>query len=209
MGIVIKNNPIGIDKVITNLQEGMYTALIENGWTNYDCYHRAYKNVKNVGSGDYIPEVYTADSVQSGQYEEVLLNDRVNSTSFFIAGNNTPYDNSSGLFKNDISIIFQINSENLYSNVTHRADEEAKNDVIAAIKEAGYGKYITGIVTHVPDVYNEFDTSKLETDDMHPYFVFRVNLNVNVDYNCNYYCTYPIINDLSGGFEYILDFLMA
>ena len=207
MGIVIKNNPIGVDKVITKLQEYMYTELINNGWTNYECYHRAYRNIKTVGSGNYVPETYTASSVNTGQYEEVLLNDRNNSTSFFTVGNNTTSNN--GLFTTDISVIFQINTENLYSNVTHRADEEAKNDVVVSIKESGFGKYITSIVTQVEDVYNEFDYTNLETDDMHPYFVFRVNMTVPVDYKCDYYCTYPIENEVLGGFNYVLDFLLA
>ena len=195
MGIVIKNNPIGIDAEISRLNESIYTDLINDAqWTNYDAYHRAYKNPKSAG-GEYIPEAYTANN----NYEEVLLNDKENSTSFFITGSSLNY--ASGIYTAPVSLIFQVNTNNLYINTSHRADEESRNDVIKAVNDAGYSKYLLSIDTEVPNVYAEFSKENIDFTDMSPYHVFRLNFEIPVSYDCYYACKY------GGGFEYVLDFV--
>tara|TARA_R110000764_G_scaffold72464_4_gene148646 strand:+ start:3401 stop:4012 length:612 start_codon:yes stop_codon:yes gene_type:complete len=196
MGYVTKVNPIGVDIVINNIIESMYEGLESAGWTNYEAYHRCYKNPVD-GEGQYIPEAYTAESVNQHDYREVLMDDNKRSSSFFITGDSTSYDN--GLFKVPISIIFQLNSQELYDQLVSRADEEARNDAIVSIREGAYGSSITSIDTSIPVVYSEFKTENIAFTDMSPLHVFRVNLSVDVDYSCDYYCTYPVGD---GGFDY-------
>tara|TARA_R110002126_G_scaffold57442_1_gene152194 strand:+ start:5614 stop:6225 length:612 start_codon:yes stop_codon:yes gene_type:complete len=198
MGYVTKNNPIGIDIVINDIIESMYDNLISAGWSNYEAYHRCYKNPKN-NDGLFIPEAYTSKYDGGNEYEEVLLNDKFSSTSFFLTGSTTEY--SDGNYKVPLSIIFQLNSVELYPKLGHRADEEARNDAIVSIRNSPEGKNIKSIVTDVNNVYSEFDTEGINFSDMSPFHVFRVNLEVLVDYSCDYYCTYPV----GGGFGYVND----
>lgn len=198
MGFVTKNNPIGVDIVINGIIESMYENLIEFGWKEYTAYHRCYKNPKDK-DGKYVPEAYTSKFDGDNEYSDVLFDDTQISTSFFITGNSTNYDN--GIYTVPLSIIFQLNSLKLYSKLGHRADEESRNDAIVAIQDGPYGNGITSIVTHLPDVYAEFDTEGIVFTDMSPFHVFRVNLDVQVDYSCDYYCTYP----KGGGFQYVID----
>jgi hypothetical protein len=203
MGYVTKNQPIGSDIVINEIIKTMYESLIDSGWTGYEAYHRVYKNPK-AGGNLYTPEAYTEQSENSnGDYQEVLLDDNQNSTSFFVTGDTTTYTN--GIYKLPISVIFQVNLKELYGDIEHLPDEEARNDAIVAIRKSVNGRSnITSVVTHVPNVYNEFDTSQSRLDDMFPFHVFRINMEVPVNYNCCYKCTYGE----SGGFQYVLNFGM-
>jgi len=194
MGYVVKNSPIGVDIVINDIIESMYEGLTDAGWQNYEAYHRAYKNPKRDGE-KFIPEAYT----KSNEYEEVLLNDELYSSSFFITGSNTTSEQ--GNYSVPLSVIFQVNLNELYKNVEHRADEEARNDAIVSIKNGPIGNKITSIVTDLPKVYEEFDTLGMNFNDMEPFHVFRVNMEVLVDYSCDYFCTHGD----GGGFDYIFD----
>ena len=196
MGFVTKINPIGVDRVINDIIESMYDTLIENGWSDYEAYHRVYKNAVD-SSGQFIPEAYVADSVDQHDYREVLMDDTKRSTSFFLTGDSTNREN--GNYKIPLSIIFQLNSQELYDRLVTRADEESRNDAIVAIENGPHGTEITSIVTSIPEVYAEFVTDNITFTDMSPMHVFRVNLEVIVDYSCDYYCTYP---DGQGGFNY-------
>jgi hypothetical protein len=193
MGYITKNNPIGVDVVINNIIESMYLDLVKYGWTGYEAYHRVFKNPKDNGDL-FVPEAFTGFQDGDNDYSEVLLDDTRTGTSFFLTGSSTTYTNGNHLVP--LSIIFQLNSVELYPNLGHRADEEARNDVVVALQNAGYRD--VEIVTEIANVYNEFDTSNIAFDDMNPYHVFRINLNATVDYSCNYYCTYPD----RGGFQY-------
>lgn len=199
MGFITKNNPIGIDIVINDIIEPMYNELIEFGWTGYEAYHRAYKNPKS-NEGLFVPEAYTGQKDGDNEYTEVFYDDTKTATSFFLTGSTTTRTN--GNYTVPISIIFQLNAEELYENLGHRADEEARNDAIIAIERSVVGSRITSIVTEVKDVYAEFDTSRINFTDMSPFHVFRINLDVIVDYSCDYFCTYPA----GGGFQYTFNF---
>lgn len=196
MGYVVKQNPIGIDIVINDVIESMYDSLIDSGWTDYEAYHRVYKNAKD-SSGNFIPEAFVADSVNQDDYREVLFDDNKRSTSFFLTGDATTRE--SGNYKVPMSVIFQVNCQELYDRLVGRADEEARNDAIVAIEKNSHGVNITSIETSIPVVYSEFVTDNVTFTDMSPMHVFRINMDVLVDYSCDYYCTYP---EGLGGYDY-------
>lgn len=200
MGYVTKNNPIGVDIVINDLVESIYDDLTSFGWTNYEAYHRVYKNPVSA-TGEFIPEAYTGESINQHDYKEVLMDDTYRSTSFVLTGDNTTFEN--GLYSIPLSIIFQVNCQELYDQLTHRADEEARNDAIVAVQRALPSSRLESIVTSIPVVYSEFKTDNITFTDMTPYHVFRVNTSVLVDYSCDYFCTY--LSDEDTGFNYRFD----
>lgn len=198
MGYVTKEHPIGVDCIINSLNESIYESLKESGWENYDAYHRCYKTP--INSSEYIPEAFTeVSNKRNGEYQDVLMQTGLN-TSFFITGNTTTP--ISGLYMMPISIIFQVNCEELYFNVvSHRADEEARNDAIVAVQNSSFGNDITAIHQDINQVYAEFSKESIKFDDMNPYHVFRIDLNVSVDYCSSHKNKYP--NTENQGFNYV------
>ena len=111
MAIVSKTVPKGVDSVIEAIQQYLYPNLIGEGWTNYECYPRANKNVK---TDSLIPEV----SEDQKNYVEVLMNDKFQATSFFLVDDNVPFDNEERLFVQNVSLIFQVNLVDLFPSIT-------------------------------------------------------------------------------------------
>ncbi len=205
MGIVVMSNAIGIDQSISKIQERLYGWLTTTGgWdaSQYQSYHRAYKNNSRNG---VIPEAFTEKSTAQNEYQEVLLNDNLDSNSFFIVGDDIP--TNEGMHIVPLSVIYQINLDSVYGTESFRVDEPARNDVIVGLQQCPLvGELgIKSVVTGVENVYREFNTEKLELDNMHPFHVFRIDMEITVDYNCGYIAC---LKESTGqtGFSYILDF---
>lgn len=130
--LVRKQNPVGIDKVLDALQNVIYTSLTDCcKWSDYVSYPRVYKNPKKDESGSiyHIPEHYTGDN----EYVEVLYNDNHNATSFILMSDEYELYPPEPI-KRTIEIVFQLDIANLYGDIPHRADEEARIDIIKAIR---------------------------------------------------------------------------
>ena len=163
MAIVRKTDPVGIDAVVNDLQ----TQLETLGWTTYDNYPRAYKNKTENG---IIPERYTQD----GNYLEVLFNDKLNASSFFLMDdtlNPTPFGQQ---IEGGLSIIFQVKLDKLKPLIAHRADEEIRNAVIIALRKNKYAWEFSSVVTGIDNVYAGFDLTQITYDDTSYFHVFRV-----------------------------------
>lgn len=185
MATVLKTDPKGIDFIIDSLQKKTFTELTAVGgigWTDYESYHRAYKNPQ---SGSTIPEIYTT----SGNYLEVLFDDTFSATSFVLSEDSrTKIDHE--VYAQDISIIFQAQLDKLYPSIDHRADEEMHADIVTAINAAGFQKDITEVTTGVSNVYSELSltgdlSSLVSLDDMSFFHVVKVDLTITYGFdNC-------------------------
>lgn len=174
MSVIRKTTPVGRDILIDHLQLWLYNQL---SLTNYDSYHRVYKNDTEKG---IIPEKYN----NNGDYHEVLFNDDYNATSFFITEDEV--DNNNGAFSSDVSIIFQVNLSKVYPSITHRADEEFINDVSLLLKRERFGFEFVNIQTGIDNVYREFNKTDIKWDNIGEFFVVRFNLKLgNYSYSCN------------------------
>lgn len=172
MNLTTKIAPKGIDIVVDEIQAHLNTEL--STWTNFNCYPRAYKEETKNGVIPMINE-------DGSEYTDVFFNDGVDGSCFFYVE-----DSRSAVhgYFNDVtlSIVFQVQLDELYSTV-HRADEEANNEVIIALKKLTDYE-IVSLVTGLKNVYSEFDTSSVEFDDVGNFHVFRVDLKVIVNNNC-------------------------
>ena len=204
MGFVLKNQPIGIDKIINKINSELYSNLTTSaGWTGYEAYHRAYRNDSANG---IIPEVYTGESIDQNDYKEAYLDDRDNASSFFLVSENN--DITHNQEKIDVEIYFKVKLTSLYSELSHRADEEARNDVKVALKNMPYVSSVGQTITGIRNVYSEFRQDNIKYDDMQPFHVFKINITINPIYNCYWTCEYTRDNDNSG-FQYYLNFGLA
>jgi hypothetical protein len=183
--LILKESPVGIDTVINNINNLVFTELdwlsTNDNPINYTAYHRALKNPRN---GGIVPEVYEIDEgTRSGEYTEALYDDRLNASSFFyVEDTQTPIDNGR-LFNTTVSMVFQVNLDVVADNVKHRGDAEIHRVVVNAINKGIYGK-VSGVVTGIPNVYSEFDQSQIEFTDMHPFHCFRVDIDVSYAFDC-------------------------
>lgn len=180
--IYIKDEAVGIDIVINEVQKVVSEAL---QWSNYNGYHRAYKNETSNG---IVAEVYKIGNQQfNGDYEEVFNDDRIDASSFFL----TPDINTTGddgrIFSPTISMIFQVNLSRL-EGFDKRNDEEVHRKVVLAVNSSVNAK-IESIETGISNVYSGLDSSQLKYDDMQPFHCFKANISVNFDYNCCTSCS--------------------
>lgn len=175
--LVRKVNPIGIDKIIDSMQVKLDGSVLSStgSWDNFP---RAYKNPKASNSRGYIPECYD----ENGEYIEVLMNDKVTMTTFFIQGDGKEYIETQ--LKSDFSLIVQCSDlVEKFPSVVHRADEELIHLFLDVLKNTP-GVKIESIELGIDDVYREFDKSNLKLDDMGYYFVFRINMTTNYGVQC-------------------------
>ena len=169
MGLIRKNNPKGVDCWIDFVQNKLYNHLTNVcGWSKWQSNHRAYINPRN---GSNIPEVYDGN----GEYKEVLYNDNFNITSFFLADDTAPEDNT-GYIQRGVSLIVQMDINRTYPSVRHRADEEAHFDVRNALSKIPQVRDISLLVGQ-SNVYSEFGINGF--DDMSDCHVFRFNMQAS------------------------------
>jgi hypothetical protein len=181
--IYIKENPVGIDILINDIQIAVSSAL---GWSNYNAYHRAYKNESASG---IIPEVYKLPPQGVvGEYEEVFTNDNLSASSFFYTEDTISSIDVGRLFSTTLSMVFQCDLAEL-EGTDNRFDEEVHRKVVLAINESTDGK-VESVITGISNVYTEFNTSQVQWTDMQPCHVFRVDISANYEYNCCIDCRY-------------------
>jgi len=170
--IYTKENPIGIDIPIQNLQKYLYGKLCKI-WgiseDEYTSYCRVYRNQTKDG---YIPEFYKGNN----EYSESLPDDRVSALSFFSMTEKAT--NNMGAITQNVALIFSVNIEKLNKNVPHRADEEIRQDVIELVNSRLFGFEFLSIETGIKNVFKEYKTEGIKFNDMHPYHCFRLNLKI-------------------------------
>jgi hypothetical protein len=185
--LITKTNPVGIDNAIQKLQTQIHTTLVtkwglgsEEENKLYQCYGRCYRNKKDNG---YIAEIFTGGI----DYRDAYWDDSLKALSFF--GVSDRIEEEIGKAKADVHLVFFVNLAKLKPSISHRADEEVRQDVINAIGRYSYGFDYTGYETSLENVLREYPGSRreegLKAVDMQPVHCFRINLKVSYNPNKN------------------------
>lgn len=177
--LITKTAPVGLDIAIQAAQTKLHAALLLK-WgidtADYRCYGRCYRNKKDNG---YIAENYEGN----GEYKEVYWDDSLKAVSFFGSAANVQMDVSS---KVDVHLIFFVNLAKLKPALVHRADEEVRQDVVAAIGKTCHGLELQSIETWLENVLREYPGSRRENRlnvvDMQPQHCFRINFTMYYNY---------------------------
>ena len=181
--LIQKDNPVGIDALIQDMQKQMHDQLLLKWSLNtdvYNAYGRCYRNKTNDG---YIAENYTGNN----EYKEVFWDDNLSVISFY--GTDGKADYAQGQTIN-VHQVFFINIKKVKPSITHRGDEEVKADIISVVKAGPYGLSITGFEQFTENVLREYPGSRRERRlaavDMHPLMCFRLNFKLlyDIDQNC-------------------------
>lgn len=179
--LVVKDNPVGADWHIQKVQAAMYAKLAAK-WNTalYNAYGRCYRN-KN--DGGYIAEVY----IGNNEYKEVYWDDSLAAISFFGINNikNSGTNNTA-----DVHLVFFVDLAKLKPDITHRADEEVRQDVHQAVGKNSFGLTFQSVDLWIENVLKEYPGSRrddrLKAVDMHPVHCFRFNYTLT--YNPNKTC---------------------
>ena len=178
MALILKDSPVGVDKSVDVIQRAIYKGMVTDGaWTNYESYHRAYKNETDDG---IVPELFTGNG---SDYVDAYMDDKFTVTSFFLVPDNIP--NNEDVRTANISIIFQVNLGRLYTTAPHRFDAEMHNQIETILN--GLDGRFSFIDTHTSlnDVYEGLDTNKVRLNDTHPCHVVRFEVEANYIPECN------------------------
>jgi hypothetical protein len=175
MNLTQKTSPKGIDVVIDEIQTRLSTAI---SWTNFNSYPRIYKEEID---GKVMPMLYTG----SKEYQDVFTNDGINGSLFFYPEDTRGAINNGYFNDVTLSMIVQLDLGTLYPTITHRADEEAHNDILLELAKISPTIKIISLVTGLKNVYSEFDTTQTQFDDISKFHVFRIDMKTVVQNNCN------------------------
>jgi len=181
--ILTKENPVGIDAYVDDLQKHLYENLspkwIDDQWLSYP---RCYKNKrKGMNGNEYFVPEYAKTLVE---YEDVMFNDKVNVLSFFIKGD----DVSLSKYKkavSKVSLIISTKINDLYPTILHRADEELKQDVYNLVADFGVGWKLENMIDGIDNVYAEFRKDNVIWSDISPRHVVRFDFELTYDLKCN------------------------
>jgi hypothetical protein len=186
--LITITNPVGLHAKVQELQAFIHSNLLTK-WgisdtTKYLCTGLCYRNKKDEG---YIAEMYSGNN----EYKDVYWDDTLSALSFF---------GLSGQIKHDVvevanvHLVFFVNLAKIKASITHRADEEARNDVLNLVSPGKYGFIYESMDLWLENVLKEYPASwrtagkyeSMKTVDMHPTHCFRLNFSVQYDKN---YCT--------------------
>lgn len=166
----LKTNPVGIDKAIQQLQIRLYEHLeFDNG------YGRVYKVEKDTNR--FIPAHFVNETED---YIEVLTDDSLNGSFFFLENRKTIFKKDTVQIKTPVDIIFQMNLNKLRSDISHRADEEMRLEILNIISlfpNFEVNQTIKGI--------RALDGLFHQLRDMQPYHYLKVSGNIKYkNINC-------------------------
>lgn len=159
----LKTNPKGIDIPIQQMQVFLNKKL------EFDkSYGRVYKI--DVGFNRFIPAHFIE---KTSDYVEVLTDDSLNGSFFFIENNRTLVGNDSMQITTPIDIIFQMNLRKLQPDMDHMADEEMRLEILGLVSL--FPKFeITEVIKGIEALKGFYHNLR----DMQPYTYLKVSGNV-------------------------------
>lgn len=166
----LKENPIGLDAVIHNVQKELYNDLSVKWGIQLDGYPRCYTNY-NENKADI--QYYK----KNNEYESVLHAER---NKFFFTAEEDVTRTGNYFYTTSIKLYFIVDLKKI-KNIPHRADEEIINDVVNVL-ETNSKIVINRITRNKRNIFNSQTYS--DKDNLEPYFVCMFDLNV-VEYNIN------------------------
>lgn len=180
MSNLTKDTTIGLDSVIDRIQRKVY-ELSDKWSVELTGYPRCY--ILQKEKGVKVIEAYLGN----GEYSGSLIYAEGNKF-FFLSGESIE-SVSNDYFRTTIELYFMLNIEEVYPNITHRADEEVRVDVINVLNTIS-GIRVLKIESNSDKVFARFNNRISQsfeheyTDDMHPYHYFKVLIDV-MEYDIN------------------------
>jgi hypothetical protein len=186
MAIIARSAPIGVDIPIAGLQKLLYNSLLPIWITAnpkaqpYTSYDRCYAELIDTG---YVPKMPVQNSAGVLEYAALSFDPDTNAAvSFAHVNGDIKHDWKSGTSTAQVQWFFAVDLSQIKPNVQdHRADEEARNDVLRVIYSNANFE-LNGWVIGYKNVFKEFSgqltEDKKEGLDLQPLHVFRIDTAV-------------------------------
>jgi len=178
--VFAKNINYGLETRINEIQVYLNSELSKFWSGDFNIYGLMHPLVKTVDNKKIIvPEVYVGNGVQNKEYSEIVINDKVAATIGFIIQERTPIPYMAA----NIDIVFTLQMPLIYPASTTRDTEKALLEAKKIIERWGGIYEIQDIKEGIENVFSGFDTERIKHRDMHPWYVF--SLNINIEYSDN------------------------
>ena len=187
----------GLSLEIQSIQEELYSKLPDL-WSvsggEIEGFGKVYKNIQNSSddiptyyksSKIFVPEIY--DSIIEN-YKDVFYDTSKSCVFCFLTGDkDTTTDNL--LFTSQVKIVFMVNLSMIYPGyaLVERQDSRAQKDVVEILRKINGNYKINEIEKGIDNIFNEYTTTGIRFDDLHPLHVFSVN--IELDYYLTDKCT--------------------
>jgi len=161
----LKTTPVGTDLAIAKIQKILYDKLTMLWSGNLEAYPRCYivrrEKLTTI-------EYYLGDK----EYGNLVSTEK--NKFFFVAeSDKTPESKEDfHLFKQDVQLYFILDLKECYPSITHRCDEEVRQDVLNILSKINCE--VSKVVVGLKDVFNQ--VSYKETFDTQPKHCFRIDL---------------------------------
>jgi len=164
--VIEKINPVGLDSVISKIQ----AVISQLQWGSLiTIYPRCYRAERD---GKTTIEHYFGN----GEYERVIYAE--GNKAFFEQVENISKENNN-TFSTVLDVFFVLNLNDIYPNISHRADNEVHNDVLSVFPNVNTKSGIVevdSLITDIQDVYNGLEYR--QNDDIQPFHCFKVRLDI-------------------------------
>ena len=167
----LREKTSGIDCEIQEMQKDIYDALTGAfQFKNVEAYGRLYRNETNDGIR---PQWFSS---QVADYETVYLDDTKDIILSFIDGET--HNTVDGFtYVAPVKIVFWFNLDKI--EVNHYPDAEAQRIASVILKENVFNELqFKQLEKGLRNVYSGFNTGDIRFDNMNPYHVFSLNIDL-------------------------------
>ncbi len=174
--IVEKKQPKAIDLFINELQFHLEKGLCQL-WEGLTIFDRAYRVPTKDG---FRVVTYEGDS----EYDPLMESER--DKVFFFVDDRKEHVGGM-IFEADTYIVVMLDLEKHYTEISHRADEEAHVDFLRVLKRAVRGDRITEFITGIEEVKRTIRgvmKGAVNVGDVHPYHIFMVKVIARYNLDC-------------------------
>lgn len=171
----LKTSPIGIDKVIQDVQVTMY-GLLSNLWSgDIEGFGKVYKSLNS--ENNIIPEWYNSSKKD---YEDVYYDDSKSCVFCFLVSDNDSTTDEF-VFTSNVKCVFMVDLSKIYTDNSLRNDSEAQRDAVQALRDSDFQNFdITQIQRGIDNVFSGYFTDKIKSSkiDTQPLHCFSVNFDL-------------------------------
>lgn len=171
MTVFTKDTTYGLETRIKELQEYLNSKLPAFWSGDLEIYGIAFPLQKR---DSIVLEAYKGDGAKKTEYKEIFINDKIAATIGFIVQERStiPYRSA------NVDVVFTLLIPSIYPDDTERNQEKALLQAEKIIESWGGIGQVEGVKEGVLDVFSGFDTEKIKYRDMHPWYVFSLNINI-------------------------------
>lgn len=181
----VKDSTVGIDTPIQAFQTYLYDKL-KVLWPVDDSTLEGYGRVfRNRGDKGYVPELFVgSDDTNNTKYQAVYFDKTTLKAMFFFDAEDKVIKRDL-TFEQGVGIIFIVNLELLNgpdttADLTHRGDEEVRNEIRMIMQDGKFQTTYEGEETGYRNVFSRYDgVNSKDTEvfeDRHPLHCFKMNM---------------------------------